>query len=215
MKRFFLSILVIPVLLGSCALEHRHYRSGFYIDRNENREASANAHPRAIPTKTATLAVAPPAEESIRTPEISSLPLAPTAQLVTTPPVPELRSIIRHEERRQLGLPLRHSKYDVASVKDTIYVKSNNNHPMHPQAKTAQVLGIASLVCTFFLGIGILLAPFAIGIGIHARNEILDSGNYYSGLREAESGIKLGIITIIINILIGALIIALLLFTFM
>lgn len=214
MKRCFLSVLVLPILLGSCALEHRHYRSGFYIDRNQKSDASANAQPHALPGKTARLDETALAVEPIRTPELST-PVAPVVEKPVVTPVPVAAAQVRHEDRRQFRLPLIRSRYDAASVKDTIYVRSSNGrHEMLKDAKTAQLLGILSLVGTFILGIGIILAPIAIGLGVRARNKILDSGDYYTGLREANSGITMGVIALVINILAIALILAVLVFSF-
>jgi hypothetical protein len=73
--------------------------------------------------------------------------------------------------------------------------------PKHPQATTAMVLGIISLVGGLFCGLPILAAPFAWVIGGKAVAQIDAAPQMYSGRDQAKAGQILGIIGTVLLIL--------------
>ncbi|MGL5825755.1 MAG: hypothetical protein ACRCYU_13235 [Nocardioides sp.] len=83
--------------------------------------------------------------------------------------------------------------------------------PKHPQATTAMVLGIVSLVGGVFCGAPLLAAPFAWFIGAKAVGQIDAAPQAYSGRDQAKAGQILGIIgtvLLIIGIVLVGLVIA-------
>jgi hypothetical protein len=65
--------------------------------------------------------------------------------------------------------------------------------PDHPQASTAFVLGLVSLIGGFFCGLPLLAGPFAWITGARARREI-DQGQRYGGRDKATAGMVMGMV---------------------
>ena len=65
--------------------------------------------------------------------------------------------------------------------------------PDHPQASTAFVLGLVSLVGGFFCGLPLAAGPFAWVTGARARREI-DRDPRYGGREKATAGMVMGIV---------------------
>ena len=66
--------------------------------------------------------------------------------------------------------------------------------PKHPQAMTAMGLGIAALAGVWFLLLPILLSPFAWYFGAKAKREIAAEPHRWSGSREAQAGVIMGVV---------------------
>lgn len=66
--------------------------------------------------------------------------------------------------------------------------------PDHPQAGTAFVLGLVSLVGGFFCGLPIFAGPFAWVIGARARTAIDREPQRYGGRQKAVAGMIMGIV---------------------
>jgi len=65
--------------------------------------------------------------------------------------------------------------------------------PDHPQASTAFVLGLVSLIGGFFCALPLVVGPFAWAAGARARNEI-DRDRRYGGREKATAGMVMGIV---------------------
>jgi hypothetical protein len=65
--------------------------------------------------------------------------------------------------------------------------------PDHPQASTAFVLGLVSLIGGFFCGVPLVVGPFAWVTGARARSEI-DRDRRYGGREKATAGMVMGIV---------------------
>jgi hypothetical protein len=70
-----------------------------------------------------------------------------------------------------------------------------------PQANTAFILGLVSVVGGFFCVLPILAAPFAWAIGAKARRTIRESNGQYGGEGKATTGFILGIVGTVLMIL--------------
>lgn len=66
--------------------------------------------------------------------------------------------------------------------------------PDHPQANTAFILGLVSLVGGFFCGLPIFVGPFAWVMGARARREIDQAPYRYGGRERATAGMIMGIV---------------------
>jgi hypothetical protein len=66
--------------------------------------------------------------------------------------------------------------------------------PEHPQANTAFVLGLVSLVGGFVCGLPIVVGPFAWAMGARASREIDAAPGTYGGRDKAKAGMIMGII---------------------
>ncbi len=66
--------------------------------------------------------------------------------------------------------------------------------PDHPQAQTAFVVGLVSLVGGFFCGLPIFVGPWAWIVGARARKEIDAAPGQYGGREKATAGMVMGII---------------------
>ena len=66
--------------------------------------------------------------------------------------------------------------------------------PDHPQASTAFVLGLVSLIGGFFCALPLLVGPFAWVTGARARREIDEQQGRYGGRDKATAGMVMGMV---------------------